>query len=88
MSGNMKAEGESEKIKFGSSPDDDFKSFEIGLGFTIGYQFSNNLFLALNSNAGMNNLSNDNSYQFSNSYVGIRLGYVFAKKHAAEKADQ
>src|SRR5205809_2054056 len=80
MSGKMKAEGESEKIKFGSGSEDDLKGFEFGLDFTAGFQFKNNLFIALTTASGINDLSNDDSYEFTNSYVGIRLGYVFPKK--------
>jgi hypothetical protein len=76
LSGKIKVEEESEKVKFGS----DLKSFEIGLNGMGGFQFRNNLFIAVNFNSGLNDLSTDDSYKFMNSYMGIRLGYVFAKR--------
>ena len=76
------------KLKFGSGAEDDLKSFEIGLNFTAGYQFKNNLFLAVSSGSGISDLSNDDSYSFSNGYLGFRLGYVFAKKAEANKSSE
>jgi len=78
LSGKIKAEEESQKVKFGS--DGDLKSFEIGVGGMGGFQFRSNIFIALNINSGLNDLSTDDSYEFMNGYMGIRLGYVFAKK--------
>jgi len=88
LSGQIKAEDESVKLKFGSGAEDDLKSFEIGLNFTAGYQFKNNLFLAVSSGSGISDLSNDDSYSFSNGYLGFRLGYVFAKKAEANKSSE
>jgi len=80
LSGKIEAYGESAKINFGTGSEDDLQTLEFGLNFTAGFQFKNNLFIAVNSNAGINDLSNDDTYSFSNSYLGIRLGYVFTRK--------
>jgi len=78
LSGKMKAEGESEKISFGSGEENDLKSFEVGIDLLGGFQFKNNLFIAVNINTGLNNLATDDTYKYMNGYMGIRLGYVFA----------
>jgi hypothetical protein len=83
LSGKIKAEGESVDLKFGSNPEDDLKSLDIGLNLMGGFQFKNNLFIALNVDTGLSNLSNDDSYNYSNGYFGIRLGYLFAKKQGS-----
>jgi hypothetical protein len=88
LSGKIKSEGESAKINFGSGTENDLKSFEIALNFTAGFQFRNNLFIAVTTNSGLNDLSNDNSYKYSNSYLGIRLGYVFAKKSTEDQRNK
>ena len=80
LSGKMKVENESVKLNFGNDAEDDLKPFEVGLNLMAGFQFENHLFIDLNINTGMNNLSNDDSFKFSNAYLGIRLGYTFTKK--------
>lgn len=81
LSGKIKVEDYGdEKIRFGNGADDDLKGLEFGLNLTAGYQLRNNLFIALTSASGINDLSNDDSYKFSNGYLGVRIGYVFAKK--------
>jgi hypothetical protein len=76
------SEGQSgtDKIKFGSGEDKDFKTMEASLNFLAGYQFRSGMLLAINYNAGMNNLfqggDGDNG-TYHNRYFGIRLGYMF-----------
>jgi hypothetical protein len=88
LSGKIKSGGESEKITFGSGTENDLKSFEIALNFTAGFQFRNNLFIAVTTNSGLNDLSNDHTYKYSNSYLGIRLGYVFAKRSPQDQKNK
>jgi hypothetical protein len=82
LSGTIKFTGmvdETGKINFGSNTDE-LKPFDAGLNLLIGYKFKSNLFLSLNIATSLNNLSNDDSYQFENAYAGIKLGYMFGNK--------
>ncbi len=86
LSGKTKFENgsdaESISLKFGNSIDDDLKGFELGANLLGGFQLRNALFIAVNINTGLNNLSNDNEFNYNNGYMGIRLGYTFGKKQA------
>lgn len=84
LSGKTKFENgsdaESISLKFGSGDDDDLKSLDIGINLLGGFQFQNSLFIALNIDTGINNLSNVEGTSYSNAFMGIRLGYTFSKK--------
>ncbi len=69
----------SETLKFGTTPEDDMKSYEFGANFTTGFTFKQGLILAVNYNAGLSNLDplpSDGSKTNSH-YFGIRAGYMF-----------
>lgn len=89
LSGKGKVSGsgidETDKIKFGSSDDDDFKALELGVNFLAGYQFKSGVFLAANYNAGVSNLFNttgDDNSKYHNRHFAFRIGYMLqgAKK--------
>ena len=80
MSGQVKSDGESQDINFGSDETtDDYKPFEFSGNILAGYEFSNGFFAAVNYNAGLNNIVNGTEAGESgkNRYFGIRLGYKF-----------
>ena len=70
-------EKESEKIKFGSSEDDNFKRIDLGLMIQAGVQYDKYKF-GLFYNAGLLNLSNwkGNGNKEKNKVFGISLAYV------------
>jgi hypothetical protein len=67
-----------EKIKFGSDKtSDDSKAFEFGVNFLAGYHFTQNMFISVNYNIGVTNLSlTPDQESVRNTYFGIRLGYM------------
>ena len=75
---------ETTDIKFGSSDNDDLKSFEAGINFLAGYQFKGGFLVAANYNAGLSNVAitseGDNS-KAHNRYFGIRIGYMIPGKN-------
>jgi hypothetical protein len=83
MSGKYKEDGEpDEDIEFGNDEDsDDVKPLEIGGNILAGYQFAMGLYIALNYNIGLNNLSPGGNDDFSlkNRYFGIRIGYFLSQ---------
>ncbi len=76
ISGKTKSGGDSEDIEFGSG-DDEIKPLDLGGNFLAGYELSNGLFLSLNYNLGLSNISNSEDGKINNNYFGIRLGFLF-----------
>jgi hypothetical protein len=68
------AEGD---ITFGSGDEDILKTLDLGANIVAGLEFKRGFTMALNYNLGLNNLENDEGYNFTNRYIGIRLGYLF-----------
>lgn len=81
IAGKYKAGDEDEKIDFGSSEDDDMKSFDAGANFLAGYEFSNKLSFQLNAGLGLLNLANridgDTKSSVKNTGFGVSVGYRF-----------
>jgi len=71
-------------LKFGSNEEDDLKSLDAGLNLVGGYRFANSMFVSVNVNSSVSNLSNEPGTQFNNAYLGIRLGYMFGNKTTKE----
>ena len=82
LSGKSKGDDGDYDVKFGSSSEDDFKPFEIGLNALVGYQFKSGFFVSANSNTGLNNVGNDFDYnaEYHNWYFGINIGFMFKGK--------
>jgi hypothetical protein len=84
LSGKQKLEYDSNKktykIKFGNSPDDDLKGFDIGLSLLVGRHMTENWFWLIHINNSFNNISTDRSQYFSNAYARLGLGYIFKHK--------
>lgn len=76
LSGKAKSGGDSEDIEFGSGVDE-LKPLDLGGNFLAGYELSNGLFLSLNYNLGLSNISNSEEGKIHNNYFGIRLGFLF-----------
>ncbi len=82
FSGNWKitdgTDAVTQKLKFGSTEDDDMKRFDMGANFVFGYRLKNGLMFAFNYNAGFSNLipvSDDGSIK--SYYAGLKLGFLF-----------
>ena len=73
---NFQMEQMEEKVKFGSSIEDDFKPFEIGANILLGYQFKNGFNIAANYNTGLNNISPQEGLKGHNNYFGLRLAIM------------
>lgn len=69
-------------LKIGNGSDDDMKGLDLGANFITGYSFPNGLFLSVNYNAGLNNLSPGGSGNgtMKSHYFGIKLGYLLNGK--------
>lgn len=87
ISGKYKYDdGTTENVKFGSSPDDDFKPFQLGANFLTGYHFKKGFMIAANYNFSLTNTANndpdfpDAEATYHNRYWGLRLGYMFQGK--------
>ena len=82
LSGKGKGDYGDYDIKFGSSEDADFKSFEVGINATVGYEFANGFFLSANFNEGLNNVINSEGYdaEYYNMYMGINVGFMLHTK--------
>ena len=75
-------EKSSEKVKFGSSDEDDLKSFDGGANILAGYETKSGFLVSANYYHGLSNLLSDDSddYKFNNKYFGIKVGYMFGGK--------
>jgi len=75
---NMDGEKESEKedIEFGSDVEQ-MKALDYGVNIGAGFEFGSGMFLKLQYNMGLNNLSNDNSANVKNTNVAFTVGYLF-----------
>lgn len=62
-------------VEFGNDNSNDYKPIDLGGNLTVGYEFSNHLFLMLNYNATLNNISTDSDGTIRNRVFGIRMGY-------------
>jgi hypothetical protein len=71
---------ESGDLKLGSGDDNDFKPFEFGINFLAGWQLSNGILLMVNYNTGVTNISATNDEKDHNSYLGLRIRYMFKGK--------
>lgn len=87
LSGKDKWSDESESgkddIKFGSSDNDDLKTFELGANILAGYQFASGFFVAANYSAALNNIEPEDpgfDSKYHNRYFGVRIGYIFSGK--------
>jgi Outer membrane protein beta-barrel domain len=67
---------ESVKLKIGNGTDDDLKPFEFGGNVLAGYESSNGIFVTVNYNFGLSNVSTDSQSTLKNSYFGLRIGYL------------
>ncbi len=67
-----------EKVKFGSSDNDDLKAFDFGINALTGYQFKSGFFIAVNYNLGISNLAAGSVSDdiLKSRYAGIRMGYL------------
>jgi len=68
----------SEKVKFGSTEDDDLKRLDLEANFIAGFRFSQGLTISANYNLGLSNLtpvSADGSMK--SHYFGIKAGFLF-----------
>jgi len=79
---SVKASGQelSDKVHFGNSDEDDFKAFDFGINILAGYQSNQNIFIALNYNAGLSNIlpGSPSDVTLKNGYFGIRIGYLLS----------
>ena len=83
ISGKYKITGmyaESGKLVIKNNEDADFKPFEFGINFLAGWQLSNGIFFMINYNAGISNISATSDETDHNSYLGLRMGYMFKGK--------
>ena len=86
IGGKLKQEnGPGYSIKFGNTPEDDLKGVDAGVNMLIGWHFTNNFFCQLTANGAFNNISNDQSYYFSNGYGVLGIGYIFKSKKEKDK---
>lgn len=67
-----------EEIKIGSEPDE-LNMFDLGVGFIFGYEFKSKLFIQMNSNLGLSNLSNAPNFSQRTRLFGLSVGYFFGK---------
>ena len=67
---------ESVKLKIGNGTDDDLKPFEFSGNVLAGYESSNGIFVTVNYNFGLSNVSTDSQSTLKNSYFGLRIGYL------------
>ena len=83
ISGKYKITGmyaESGDLKFGSGDDADLKPFEFGINLLAGWQLNSGIFFMINYNAGISNISATSDEKDHNSYLGLRIGYMFKGK--------
>jgi hypothetical protein len=83
LSGKYKITGmytESGDLKFGSGSDADYKPVEFGFNILAGYQLASGIFFTANYNAGISNISADDSEKDHSSYLGLRIGYMFKSR--------
>lgn len=79
MAAKIKSHDEpDEKVEIGNNVGQ-LKLFDFGLNFLSGYEFKNRLFVQLNSNLGLSNLSNVANFSQKSRVVGLTLGYFFSK---------
>jgi hypothetical protein len=70
----------SDKVKFGSSDNDNIKRVDFGANIVMGCMFFNNFFFSINYNMGLRNLSNlsgEEYLRWRNNYLGFKVGYSF-----------
>ncbi|MEP6513257.1 MAG: porin family protein [Parafilimonas sp.] len=87
VSGKDKSGSESVDVNFGSNADE-LKAFEFGGNILAGYKLENGIFIAVNYNAGLSNLSNDSDAKVHNNYFGVRVGYMFGGKGMKKDKDK
>jgi hypothetical protein len=83
VSGNYKVTGQysgSTSVKFGSDSNSDFKPFEFGVNLLVGWQLNSGVFFTINYNAGISNISTTSGETDNNSYLGLKIGYMFKNK--------
>jgi hypothetical protein len=80
MGGKVKTDGESTKLKFGSSDTDDMKGMDLGLTLGAGVEI-NKLIIGLNYDLGLANLIPKpvGSETEKNRVFGISVGYILGK---------
>jgi hypothetical protein len=78
VSGSQKI-SKDETIKFGSGKNDDFKRFDFGLNFLLGYEFDGGFFINGNYSLGLANAAPNTSNDVTAhlQYFGISIGYLF-----------
>jgi hypothetical protein len=75
-------ESGSNKVKFGSGDDKDFKSIETGINFMTGFIAGDGFIITANYNLGLTNALNhleDYDASFRNRYFALRVGYMLSK---------
>jgi hypothetical protein len=84
LSGKVKissgGQTESAKLKIGNGTEDDLKPFELAGNVLAGYESNKGLFVTLNYNIGLSNISTDASSTWKNSYFGLRIGYYIGRR--------
>jgi len=81
IGGKIKWEGESDKIKFGSGENDDYKAFDYGLNLGAGGEIDN-FIISAHYELGLANLmpGGDANDKLNNRVIGLSIGYLFGKK--------
>lgn len=71
-----------EDLKFGSGDNDNMKGLDLGANFLTGYRFPGGLFLSVNYNTGLSNLTPGGSTdgKLKSHYFGIKLGVLLKGK--------
>jgi hypothetical protein len=75
-------ESGSDKVKFGSGEDKDFKTIETGINFMTGFVAGDGFIITANYNLGLTNALNhleDYNASFRNRYFALRVGYMLSK---------
>jgi Outer membrane protein beta-barrel domain len=78
LGGRYKSGSRSEKLKFGSTDDVDFKRLDIGLNFLTGFELNNKLFFNIRHTLGLSNIEpNANNSIIKTANWQFGLGYYF-----------
>lgn len=81
LGGKTKVGNVETDINFGSSDDDELKSFDAGANLLAGYEFSNKFSFQLNAGLGLVNIynrpTNNSKATLKNTGFGVSVGYRF-----------
>ena len=77
----MNGQKHTDKIHFGTNPEDDINSFEFAANFMAGFRTASGFIISGGYNAGLSNLANDdgsgNSATAHNNYFTLKIGWAF-----------